>query len=134
MLQPGPTARRSGVTRKGADYTRVLAGAADAELLLDLLQHGPDLADGLAEPVLVRFQGACPETERFGIVGVDLRRIGWRVVLSIYFHGVRESSKLSSFVRHGCAAGFPTLDRGLSRYAFQPCPDSIEADIFRSGW
>ena len=69
---------RNGETRKGADYTsenKAWLNAADAQLLLHLLEHRSDLAHRLADLLFLGFQGARPEAQRFGVFGVDFRRV-----------------------------------------------------------
>src|SRR5919109_3110099 len=63
---------RSDATRKGADCTGKtrggeLAGAADAELELDLLEHRPDLLHGLTDLRRISLERTCPEVERLGL-------------------------------------------------------------------
>src|ERR671935_548096 len=81
---------RSDATRKGADCTGKtrgceLAGAANAELELHLLEHRPDLLHGLTDLRWISLERACPEVERLGLE-LDLRRVGRGVLRRLLGH------------------------------------------------
>src|SRR5688572_9489505 len=88
-----PTAMRSGATRKGADSTTTygflgdLPNAADAELLLHVIQQRADLLHGLLDALLLGFQGLGPEAQCLG-AGLDLGGVGRSVFHDAWDHAV----------------------------------------------
>src|SRR5919204_3737829 len=93
---------RSDATRKGADCTGKtrgceLAGAADAELELDLLKHRSDLLYGLTDLRRIGLERACPEIQRLGLE-LDLGRVGRGVLRALLGHD-RHSQKKGPLAR-----------------------------------
>src|SRR5438105_10889444 len=75
-----------------------LAGAADAKLLLHLLERGPDLLHRLADLVGGRLQRSRPEVEGLGL-HLDFRRIGRRVFDAFVCHGKSDRQSRARFLR-----------------------------------
>src|SRR6267378_230114 len=86
----GRRAMRSGATRKGRDCTGktwgcALAGAADAEFELYLVERRSDLLHCLADLRRIGLERAGPEVERLGFE-LDLRRVGRAVFRTLIGH------------------------------------------------